>query len=176
MPQQEIKIVFTGPLGVGKTTAIKTISALTPVSTEAIATDEETKNLKEFTTVGLDYGQVDVDDDYVLRLYGTPGQERFSFMWHVLAKGALGYVILIDHSREEAASDLKLYVDNFAPHAKDSAMVIGVTRSDTSSNLDEYHRILAERNISPPIMSADIRKREDVLMLLDSLFTALETA
>ncbi len=75
----EAKIIFVGSVGAGKTTAITAISDIATVSTEAIATDD-TALRKETTTVGMDYGEVRIDAGLVLRLYGTPGQGRFSHM------------------------------------------------------------------------------------------------
>lgn len=176
MAKQEIKIVFAGPVGAGKTTAISSISEVRVVGTEAIATDE-TALMKATTTVAMDYGEVSVDEDFVLRLYGTPGQERFSFMWPIVAKGALGIIVLIDHSQDSHLSDFHYYLDHFGRYTNESALVIGITKSELGVKpLDDYYRSLAERGEVYPIVSVDPRSRDDVLMLLDSLFTLLEDA
>ena len=172
---EEIKIVFTGTVGAGKTTAISAISDIQTVRTEAKATDETAK-MKETTTVGMDYGEVAIDDELVLRIYGTPGQRRFSHMWDILAKGALGFVILIDNSRTLPLSDLSVYLDNFKPYIEKSGAVIGINKYVEGEGLeiDDYYQYLADRGEMYPVMTTDIRQREDVLMLLDSLFTTLE--
>ena len=100
-PDREIKIVFAGPMGAGKTTAIRSISDTPPVSTEVDNTDRAAYD-KESTTVALDYGQLLLDDGTAVRLYGTPGQERFSFMWEILCSGAIGVILLIDGSSANA--------------------------------------------------------------------------
>jgi signal recognition particle receptor subunit beta len=174
MGKQEIKIVFAGPVGAGKTTAIGTISDVQVVGTEAIATDD-TALIKPTTTVALDYGEVAVDDDLILRLYGTPGQARFAHMWPIVSRGALGIVLLIDNSRRHPLADFNFYLDHFGPYARESALIVGITKSELGTTaMDDYHAILAERGEIYPLMSIDPRSREDVLMLLDSLFTLLE--
>ena len=76
------KIVFAGPVGAGKTTAIKSLSDIEVVSTDASATDD-VKLMKATTTVAMDYGLMRLDNGYQVRLYGTPGQKRFDFMWDI---------------------------------------------------------------------------------------------
>ena len=83
----EYKILITGTMGAGKTTAIAAISEVPPIMTDV--QNNDTSNSKLTTTVGLDYGELSLDGGDKLRIYGTPGQERFAFMWKVLAKGAL---------------------------------------------------------------------------------------
>ncbi len=172
----EAKIIFTGTVGAGKTTAIRAVSEIDAITTEAIASDEVAQ-IKETTTVGMDYGEVTIDEGLVLRLYGTPGQERFRHMWKILADGALGFVILVDNTRDDPISDLCIYLDNFADGIKASGAVVAVTRSDMSPEppVAKYYEMLSARGETLPVMTADVRLRGDVLMLLDSLFTILET-
>ena len=94
------KLVFAGPVGAGKTTAIQSLSDIEVVRTEASATDD-VKQLKQTTTVAMDFGRITLDDDLVLYLFGTPGQQRFWFMWDELSEGALGAVELADTRRLE---------------------------------------------------------------------------
>ena len=102
---QRLKIVFSGPMGAGKTQAISSLSDIPVVSTEVMNTDLDT-NAKLLTTVGMDYGELTVDGGASIGLYGTPGQERFKFIWPILSQGALGVVILIDHSAADPVADL----------------------------------------------------------------------
>jgi len=85
------KIIFAGPVGVGKTSAITAVSDIPPAATEAMATDE-TMAIKSNTTVAMDYGILNLDNGEKVHLYGTPGQERFSFMWDILTQGGIGLV------------------------------------------------------------------------------------
>ena len=174
--EQELKIVFTGPMGAGKTTAIRSISDIPPVSTEVDNTDRATCD-KDSTTVGLDYGQLVLEDGTSVRLYGTPGQERFSFMWEILSKGAIGVILLIDGSTPTALEDLRSYAQAFHRFSPDQAFVIGVGRSnpEDAGLLDRYAQALAAGGIIAPVFDVDVRKREDVLLLVETLLCILET-
>lgn len=171
----EIKIVFTGTVGAGKTTAIASVSDRPPVATDALATDD-TGERKPTTTVALDYGEMRLPDGDKLRLYGTPGQRRFRFMWEILAEGALGFVILVDNSRSAPLQDLAGYLDNFRPWIERSAAVVGVTHGECchGPDLDRYHEFLAEREAAHPVMFTDPRQPRHVLTLMDTLLAALE--
>ena len=97
---QRLKIVFSGPMGAGKTQAIATLSDISVVSTEVKNTDLHI-NAKALTTVGMDYGEMTLEDGVSIGLYGTPGQERFNFIWPILSQGAMGVIILIDHAAQD---------------------------------------------------------------------------
>jgi uncharacterized protein len=172
---QELKIVFTGPMGAGKTTAIRAISDMPPVSTEVGNNDRETSD-KDSTTVALDYGQLLLDDGTAVKLYGTPGQQRFSFMWEILCSGALGVVLLIDGSRTNALADFEMYVDVFRKISPDQPFVIGVGRLPADETpIESFMNVLATRGIVAPVYEVDVRKREDVLLLVETLLCILES-
>lgn len=171
----EHKIVFTGTMGAGKTTAIAAISDISPIVTDVKNTDESLH--KERTTVAFDYGEIGLENGQKLRLYGTPGQSRFSFMWRITARGALGLIVLIDNSRPDPLSDFNVYLDGFAEAIADGiSLVVGVGRTEThaSPTLDQFAEALQKTGRVAPVLPVDVRNREDVLLLIDVLLMQLE--
>lgn len=170
----EYKFLVTGTVGAGKTTLISAVSEIPPISTDVKNTDTSVE--KKSTTVAFDYGQVTISPSERLRLYGTPGQERFSFMWKVLAQGAMGIIILIDHTRPDPIGDLKIYLDNFADLIKKTGSVVCICKMnpEKSPALDDFAEIAAQYSLICPIIQADIRKKDEVLKVLDILLTQLE--
>jgi signal recognition particle receptor subunit beta len=176
MPEEH-KILFTGTMGAGKTTAIAAVSGIKMVRTEAANTDRALFN-KATTTVGFDYGEVGLDGGQVLRLYGTPGQARFSFLWKIIARGAIGVIILVDNSRPAPLEDLAIYLENFKQFVDIGGVVIAVGRMETNQRptIEEYYDYLQERDMMLPVFSVDVRNSEEVLMILDVLFNMLEVS
>ena len=173
--RREYKLLFAGPMGAGKTTAIATISDSAPIATEAKNTDLA-QHAKAQTTVGFDYGEVALDGGDRLRLYGMPGQSRFDFIWKVAGEGALGVVLLADNSRADPLADLATYVDAFADLAARDALVIGVGRGDEGRlGVDDYAGWLAARGHAAPVFNVDVRRRDDVLLLIEALLSQIET-
>ncbi|WP_227429948.1 GTP-binding protein [Psychrobacter sp. I-STPA6b] len=171
---QRLKIVFSGPMGAGKTQAIASLSDIPVVSTEAINTDLDA-HTKALTTVGMDYGELTLEDGTGIGLYGTPGQERFNFIWPILVQGALGVVVLIDHSAKDPVADLGHYLDTFSG-MYNGRIVIGVSQIDKSPERDVaiYRDFLTERKLNLPLFPVDMREKDDVLLLVESIIASLE--
>lgn len=169
------KIIFSGPVGAGKTTAIASISDIEPVTTEEVATDE-TKDKKELTTVAMDYGRIRLDNGEVLHLYGTPGQQRFDFMWELLTEGSIGIVIMLDDANPAPLDDLKQFISAFRNYIDEHAVVIGITRMELGEGLkiEEYRAVLAEHDLNVPVFEVDARRKNDVHMLLQALLYSLD--
>jgi uncharacterized protein len=171
----ELKIVFAGPMGAGKTTAIRAISDIAPVSTEVGNTDLASHS-KQLTTVALDYGHLQLDDGNLVKLYGTPGQERFAFMWEILCAGAIGIVLLIDDSRDDAFEGFRSFVERMRSISPGQPLVVGIGRASSAdgSHLAPYQAHLDSLGVVAPVYSVDVRQKQDVLLLIDTLLCVLE--
>ncbi|MFI3188458.1 GTP-binding protein [Crenothrix sp. D3] len=171
----QYKIIFTGPVGAGKTTAINSISDLPPIKTDAAASDM-TKSKKSATTVAMDYGVMNLPGGEKLHLYGTPGQERFDFMWDILVTGGIGLVLLLDNTRADPFVDMKFFLDAFSTFIGDTAVAVGVTQMDVSAKptIDDYQVQLSGVGLKLPVFAVDARVRNDVSILIQSLLYSLD--
>jgi signal recognition particle receptor subunit beta len=169
------KILFTGPVGAGKTTAIASLSDQPPVSTDTIATDG-TRHRKPRTTVAMDYGVMRLSVEDQLHLYGTPGQERFDFMWEILQEGALGLVIMIDNAAPAPIDDLTGFVEAYRPLIEQTALAVGITRTDIRAvpTFEHYVEHLAGLGVHGPVFTVDARQRSDVARLVEALLFSLD--
>jgi len=175
MAHTDHKIIFTGPVGAGKTTAIAAISDIEPIRTDEQASDMTTRR-KSNTTVAMDYGMIRLGPKEKVHLYGTPGQERFDFMWEILTKGGIGLVLLLDNTRPAPFEDLRFYVTAFRDFIENTRLVIGVTQMDsrTSLTIDEYVRQMKEMELAAPVFEVDARRRDDVSMLIQALLLSID--
>lgn len=171
----QYKIIFTGPVGAGKTTAIDSISDVPPVKTDAAASDM-TKSRKAATTVAMDYGIMNLADGEKIHLYGTPGQERFDFMWDILTVGGIGLVLLLDNTRADPFKDMRFFLDSFSDFISDTSVAIGVTQMDLSSKptINDYHEHLQGMDLKPAVFSVDARVKNDVSLLVQALLFSLD--
>lgn len=163
-----VKIVVTGPFSAGKTTLIRTISEITVLSTETDITDA-TRSRKAETTVAMDFGRITIDRDLVLYLFGTPGQERFDFMWEILGEGMLGYILLIDASREDSLEQAVGILAAFRKMAR-VPFVVALNHADGLEPLDEDRvRSVLELTEDTPVVPCDATDRESVKSVLLAL-------
>ncbi|WP_431036751.1 GTP-binding protein [Streptomyces sp. P6-2-1] len=166
------KIVVAGGFGVGKTTLVAAVSEIVPLQTEAVMTraSEDTDDLsatpeKSTTTVAMDFGRITLDDDLVLYLFGTPGQQRFWFMWDDIVRGAVGAVVLADTRR---LGDCFPALDYF--ESCGLPYVVAVNHFDGSERFepDDVREALTIP-VHVPVMIMDARRRISVVETLLAL-------
>jgi uncharacterized protein len=180
--QRPLKIVITGPFAAGKTTLIKTISEVAIVGTERDVTDE-TKSVKQRTTVAMDFGRLTFADDLSLFLFGTPGQRRFEVMWEILSEGMIGFILLVNAADERSVEEGSHILDQFRQYA-DVPYVIGVSHLDDQPDAPEvvFGRVRQALEVPETIevIACDPREREDVktlmLHILMGVLTRIEHA
>ncbi len=179
MANQLNKILFAGPVGAGKTTAIAAVSDSPVVKTDARASDDVAER-KQSTTVAMDYGTLRIDSTLTIQIVGTPGQERFSFMWEILSHGAIGLILLVDNARPDPLADMAFYLESFGSllERRGAAAVVGVTRSDLSPlpGIATYREELERLGHRLPVFEVDARERTDVKVALMALAAELGPA
>ena len=167
--------MVTGPFSAGKTTLIRTISEITVLSTEKDITDS-TRSRKAETTVAMDFGRITIDRDLVLYLFGTPGQDRFDFMWEILGEGMLGYILLVDSSRPDSLDEAVGILAAFRKMAR-VPFVVALNRSAGLDPQDEHKvRTLLELGDDTAVVACDATDRESVkAVLLALLYSVLDS-
>ncbi|QKW33500.1 ATP/GTP-binding protein [Actinomadura sp. NAK00032] len=163
------KILIAGGFGVGKTTMVGSISEIRPLRTEEILTDrsvgvDDTTGVdgKTSTTVAMDFGRITLPDDLVLYLFGTPGQQRFWFMWDELALGAVGAVVLADVRR---LADCFGTVDYFEDRRTPFMVAVNCFDGAERKNPEDV-RIALDLDDDVPLMLCDVRSRASAKQVL----------
>ncbi len=164
-------MVVTGPVGAGKSTFIRSVSEIETVDTDRRATDE-TSLLKQKTTVAFDFGRLQFNPDMALHLYGTPGQERFNFIWDMLIRKAHAYIILVAAHRPGEFRYARRVISYMNQRAQ-IPMVIGLTHTDCPGAWSQENVIAAlgyyDHNAQPPIVLVNPNEMSSVANAVISL-------
>jgi uncharacterized protein len=169
---QAVKVVVTGPFAAGKTTLIRTISEITVLSTERGITDS-TRKRKAETTVAMDFGRITIDRDLVLYLFGTPGQDRFDFMWEILGEGMIGYLLLVDAEREDSVQEAASILEAFRTMARVPYVVALNRAAGDDHALVESVRARLDVPSDVAVLTCDATDKESVKNVLLALLYAV---
>lgn len=171
---QAVKMVITGPFNSGKTAFISSVSEIDVVSTERRITSAA-EQVKEMTTVAMDFGRITVGSDLVLYLFGTPGQRRFDFMWEILSEGMLGFVVMVDSTKPETFREARRILETFESYAG-TPFVVAANKQDQEDAWEpEDLRIILRLPETVKVLHCVATEKESVKsVLLELLYSVLE--
>jgi len=168
------KILIAGHFGAGKTTFIKTISQIKTLETEKKTTLEEEKAKKSTTTVAMDYGEWEYNGKKI-HIFGIPGQERFSFMWPILAKNTVGFVYLLDSTDDSRWYEVFKQIAMFRKIAPNAPFIFAANKQDMpdAMTLEEIRKKLKlpEKFEIVPLSALD---KEQVTKVIEKLLEKVE--
>ncbi|MBU7013190.1 MAG: ATP/GTP-binding protein [Theionarchaea archaeon] len=167
----QLKILITGTYNAGKTQFIQSISEIEPVKTEKrIVSHSGNEKEKTETTVAMDFGRITIDDEIALHLFGTPGQDRFDFMWEILSEGILGYVVLVDSSDSESLEQTRRILKFF--ECVNAPFVVAANKQDVegAADLDTIRDKLSLPEDVPLIPCVALERESVKQVLLSLLF------
>lgn len=168
------KIVFAGPVGAGKTTAIRVVSDTVPVATEVPLLDEVVGD-KDTTTVALDFSTIELDDGTVLHVFGLPGQEHFAFMRAIVLTGAIGVVLVLNGADPGVATDCQQWVAAVRDVDDGLPLVVAITQTDRAPDFDlgAVRSVLRRARVQAPVLTFDAREPQQTLQVLRALLAVV---
>ena len=162
------KIAFVGSVGSGKTTIIESLSSIDTLNTDVKSSVDIGK---EMTTVGIDYGQISLNKDMILALYGVPGQRKYSMVWDFVNNGLWAIVLLIKSNNIESIKEIEYIIDYFKVDVN-TPCIVGITHADEyNSTATKKHltKIFNKNNLKVPIFSIDPRLKSSSMLIMDAL-------
>ncbi len=163
------KIYLVGFMASGKTSLIQCVSEIPVVATEKAVTDE-TKMIKGQTTVALDFGRLTINKDLVLYIFGTPGQERFSYMWDVLSVGAVGLVLMVDSADYKSIIEARRYLSFFLPRLQVPCVIAANKQDAIGALTPDLIAIMLGVDSSIEVLPCQATDKESVKKILIRLF------
>lgn len=168
-----LKIVITGPFNAGKTQFIKSVSEIKVASTERRLSSADERKIKKQTTVAMDYGRVTIDDDR-LQLFGTPGQDRFDFMWEILAEEMNGFIVVVDSTDQDSFPEAKALIKLFSKFEK-VPYLVAANKQDQKNALkpNGIHQLL-DLPAKISVVPVSAIERRSVRRVLQQLVEAID--
>lgn len=174
MSENYLKLAIVGQIGSGKTTLVNTLSQIETLKTEAKSSQDIGK---ESTTVGIDYGRINLSKNLAIGLYGVPGQSRFSFVWDRVSENLWGLVFLVKYDASGLYNELKEFLEFFLSKGKNVACLVGLTHSEgadqnnLASALDTLQQLMASHDMTVPVLQIDPRSEASSRRILTTINT-----
>lgn len=169
------KLAFIGSVGSGKTTIINQLSSIETVNTDV----ESSVDIgKELTTVGIDYGHINLGDDMSIGLYGIPGQKRFSFVWDFVSEGLWGIVVLIKNDDQDSLNEIGHMLEYFQVNSN-TTCIVGITHSENTEKqlkpfTEQVKNLTQSLGLNPPIYHIDARDKDCAMLIMNTLIAIKE--
>ena len=169
----ENKVLFAGPLGVGVTTAIKTISDIAPALHQEKICDAKGNEV----TVKMDYGILKLESGDQIYLFGAPDRETVKLIRETLSKNCIGLILLINNVETEPVNCMLQYIEYYQNIVGKNAIAVGLTRYDNTPtpDINEFHIALRERKLNIPVFSVNVHEKNDVIILIKALLYNLDS-
>ncbi|KGE50704.1 GTPase [Xanthomonas axonopodis pv. vasculorum] len=166
------KLVFVGGMGAGKTTAVRSISDVEPVSIE-MPLSQDAYGDKAYTTVALDYSSIELEDGELLHVYGVPDQKYLDFMGPLVCDGALGVIVLTNARDPQMLTATLELLREFSRIAPEASLAVGITMTDEVEDflVPPFREALVADGFRVPVMRVDARSATQITFLVKSLLS-----